>query len=77
LGLSIQLGGLLLAMESFDSLCVVDEDSVLKDEPTEFRTKEAVINHIRRVLAEDFKCLGVLQEKGIVDKEGNFVLPPK
>ncbi len=38
LSLAIQLGGLLLAVQSFKFLCVIDQDGNIEGEPTEFRS---------------------------------------
>jgi len=68
LGLAVQLGSLLLAMESFKWFLVIDRDSSLEHEPTEFRSKEAVYGHVRRLLEEDFPTSCVeLKRRGILD----------
>ena len=51
LGLAVQLGAILLAMRKFEWTVFVDRDAWLGDtEPTEFRSKEAVVEHMKRVL---------------------------
>lgn len=51
LGIAVQLGAILLAMRKFDWIVFVDHDAWLGDnEPTEFRSRDAVVEHIKRVL---------------------------
>jgi hypothetical protein len=51
-GIAVQLGAILLAMRKFDWTIFVDRDAWLGDnEPTEFRSKEAVVEHMKLVLA--------------------------
>jgi hypothetical protein len=74
--LAVQLGGLLLAMRTFDWFVVIDHDTCIKDEPTEFRSKEAVAQHINRVIEHEFTgYLCDLKKRGILDENGCFVLP--
>jgi hypothetical protein len=51
LGTAVQLGAMLLAMRKFDWTVFVDHDAGLGDnEPTEFRSRDAVVEHMKRVL---------------------------
>jgi hypothetical protein len=74
--LAVQLGGLLLAMETFDWFVVIDHDTCIKDEPTEFRSKGAVGQHIKLVIGQEFTGYrSDLKKRGILDEKGCFVLP--
>lgn len=75
LGLGVQLGAWLLAMEAFPFVLALDRDSSMKDEPIEFRTIEAAREHARRVLQEEFKCSPELKQRGILDDRGYLLLP--
>ncbi|SRR6266478_5245227 len=77
LSLAVQLGSLLLATQKFRWTVVVDRDSWLGEPgPVEFRSKEALVEHIRRVLKIEYpECLAVLQERGVIDGNGDLVLP--
>lgn len=77
-GLVVQLGALLCAMQSFEWFIVIDHDTCIKDEPnepTEFRSKEAVAEHIKRMLEKEFKCSADLIKRGILDQKGYLLLP--
>src|SRR6266566_1868561 len=51
MSLAVQLGSLLLATQKFRWSVVVDRDSWIdENEPIEFRSKEALVEHIRRVI---------------------------
>ena len=51
LGMAVQLGAILLAMRKFEWTVFVDRDAWLgENEPTEFRSKEEVVEHMKRVL---------------------------
>jgi hypothetical protein len=76
LGLAVQLGSLLLAMRHFEWFVFVDEDTSIKEEPTEFRSKEAAIQHIKRVMAEEFSLdFEDLKRQKILNEEGYLLLP--
>jgi hypothetical protein len=76
--LAVQLGSLLLAMESFGWLCVIDRDTCVPDEPTEFRTKEAVCQHIKRLISGEFSGYSSdLKRRGILSEDGNLSLSPR
>ncbi len=78
LSLAVQLGAVLLAGQSFQFVLVADRDSCVENEPTEFRSREAVVEHIRRVLDGEFRESSViLQRKGIVSEDGYLLLPPQ
>lgn len=76
LGFAVQFGALLLAMDHFNFLCVVDHDTSLKSEPAEFKTNQAVREHIKRVF-EWFprEYLIDLKRRGIIDENGYLTLP--
>jgi hypothetical protein len=75
--LAVQLGSLLLAAQRFGWNAVVDRDSWLGEPgPVEFRSKEALVEHIRRVLKIEYaEYLGVLQQRGIINDNGDLILP--
>ena len=75
LGLGVQLGAWLLAMNHFRFSLAFDHDSYLKDEPTEFRSIEAVLEHIRRAIHEESKCSAELVQLGILDDRGRLKIP--
>ena len=64
-------------MERFQFLAVIDHDTDLKNEPTEFRSKKAVVEHVRRILNEEFEpsIEPILREQGLIDKAGYLILP--
>lgn len=74
-GLAVQFGTWLMAMHRFPFIHAFDHDTCLKDEPTEFRTTEALSQHIRRLLKEEFDILGDLQRVKAVNSDGFLVLP--
>ena len=73
----VQLGALLLAAERFPWFVVVDRDSYIGESyPVEFRSKEALVEHIRRMLeVEHPEYLLILQQRGIIDDNCQFALP--
>jgi hypothetical protein len=76
LGLAVQLRALVLAMQMLPWFLVEDIDcSFGEAAPTEFRSEEAVLAHIRRVLAEHPEGLAWLGQRGLVDKHGSLLLP--
>ena len=76
ISLAVQLGSLHLALQTFDWFVVIDHDTHIKDEPTEFRSKETVAQHIKRVIEQEFTAyLSDLKKGGILDGNGYFVLP--
>ncbi len=78
LSLAIQLGGLLLAVQSFKFLCVIDQDGNIEGEPTEFRSGEAVREHVKVVLAKEFSgYVEALRQRGVINDEGYFVIPER
>jgi hypothetical protein len=76
LGLAVQLGTLVLAMRRLPWFLVEDRDCGFgEDEPTEFRSEEAILAHIRRVLGEYPERLEWLRQRGILDEKGSLVMP--
>ena len=61
LGIAVQLGAILLAMRKFDWIVFVDRDAWLgDDEPTEFRSRDAVVEHMKRVLVGHHEAASIL-----------------
>lgn len=75
LGLAVQFGAWLMAMHRFRYINALDHDTCLKDEPTEFRTTEALKLHILRLLTEEFHVLEDLRRRRIVNSDGFLLLP--
>lgn len=78
LGLAVQLGAVVLAMQRLPWFLVEDRDSFLGDgEPTEFRSHEAVLAHIRLVLTQNPERLDWLRQRGLLDQDGSLLVPSK
>jgi hypothetical protein len=75
LGFAVQLGAWLLAMHRFDCTHAFDHDTCLKNEPEEFRTTEALTQHIRRLMIEELQVVEELKERKIVNADGFLLLP--
>lgn len=76
LGLAVQLGALILAMRGFPWFLVEDRDSGFdEDEPTQFRSEQAVLAHISRVLGEYPERIEWLRQRGLLDESGSLLLP--
>ena len=75
LGLAVQFGAWLTAMNRFRSTHAFDHDTCLKNEPTEFRTTEALSHHVRRLLSEEFEALECLKQREVVNSDGFLLLP--
>jgi hypothetical protein len=76
LGLAVQLGALVLAMRKFPWVLVEDRDADIDDgEPTEFRSEEAVLAHLKRVLGRHPEGCEKLRRRGILDLNGSLLLP--
>ena len=76
LGMAVQLGALVLAMRRLPWFLVEDRDWFYGEgEPTEFRSEEAVVAHIRRVLGQSPERIEWLLQRGILDENGFLVLP--
>ena len=78
LGLAVQLGGWLLAAQSFRFTLALDRDSGLENEPTDFRTVEAAAEHVRRLLKEKPpQYTADLRRCRIVSENGHLLLPQR
>jgi hypothetical protein len=76
LSLAVQLGSLLLATDIFDWLVVIDRDTCIKDEPTEFRSKEVVREHLKRIIEWEFAgYIAYLKGRRILDDNGYLLSP--
>jgi hypothetical protein len=76
MGLAVQLGALVLSMQRFPWFLVEDRDAYLgENEPTEFRSEEAVLAHIGRVLAEHPERREWFRQRGMLDEHGSLLLP--
>lgn len=75
-GLAVQFGAWILAMRSFRFNLALDRDSCLENEPTEFRSIEAAVEHTRHMLGENLERFADLKRRGIVTQDGYLSLPP-
>ena len=77
LSIAVQIGSLLLATRRFRWTVVVDRDSYLGESyPVEFRSKEALLDHIRRLLKVEYpEYLATLQQRGLFNGNGDFIQP--
>jgi len=75
INLAVHLGGILLAAEMFEWFVVIDNDSCIKNEPTEFKNKEDLKVHVRRVLKKYNEYRDQIEPLGLLDREGFLLLP--
>lgn len=75
LGLAVQLGAWLLAMRRFRFIQGLDRDSAIKNEPTEFRSRDAAICHVRRLVEEKVEVAAELRRRKLLDENGFLLLP--
>ncbi len=75
LSLAVQLGALLMAMQHFKYLHVIDIDTAIDGEPMNFPSIETAVKHLRLILTKEFAgAFADLKDRGIADEQGNLIL---